>query len=65
MNYKKLGAIVMMLCIMLLLHVIIWRISIDILHIQISLLEIIFINILLELFGKGYRFISRKVLELF
>lgn len=68
MNYRRLaalGAAVMMYCILILYYVFIWRLCVDILHIEISIWEIIFINILLELFTKVYRFISRKVLESF
>lgn len=63
MIYKKLAAMVMMLSFTVLIYVIVWKFSNVVLGINITLLQIIFINILLELFSQLYSFISRKVLE--
>jgi hypothetical protein len=65
MTYKKIAATIMMMSFIVLIHVIVWQFSNVILGIQISLLQLYFISIILELFSKLVSFISRKVLESF
>jgi uncharacterized membrane protein YesL len=65
MTHKKIAATIMMMSFIVLIHVIVWQFSNVILGIQISLLQLYFISIILELFSKLVSFISRKVLESF